>query len=280
MNDSLLNSPVFPLSVTMPLSFHGQDYQLTVDATDERLTLLVEDRFDVSMWRGDFTSVYLEELTRKTGKGCTYPVFVHMLATAAAKDNYFLDLLGFDELQLLKARREYTAQSGVKNPKKYLIVTHVAGKDAKVHYPLPLNPVETGAFLMDKDTMKRLVRRMSQTLSEFSSQAQMMRQTKEFFSRENSVHPVVEDNALLRHKLSQLEEARLKGGAVSMNTLQAEKDKVEQDYKFFQTMTEKEIRKLRTVKEELRKQIQDMEREIRSERPQSGYSQLSYSQQQ
>jgi hypothetical protein len=36
-----------------------------------------------------------------------------------------------------------------------------------VHYPLPLNPVETGAFLMDKETMKRMVARMSQTLSEF-----------------------------------------------------------------------------------------------------------------
>lgn len=31
----------------------------------------------------------------------------------------------------------------------------------KVHYPLPLNPVETGTYMMDKETMKRMVKRMS-----------------------------------------------------------------------------------------------------------------------
>ena len=37
----------------------------------------------------------------------------------------------------------------------------------KVHYPMPLNAVETGTYMMDKDTMKRLVKRMGQTLSDF-----------------------------------------------------------------------------------------------------------------
>jgi len=45
---------------------------ITIEATDERLTLIVEDRFDINTWRGDFTSKYLEEITRKTGKERTY----------------------------------------------------------------------------------------------------------------------------------------------------------------------------------------------------------------
>lgn len=85
---------------------------------------------------------------------------------------YFIDLLGYEDLQLLKAKRDYSTQSAqpIRNNKKYLIVTVLLGaNNDKVHYPLPLNPVETGAFLMDKDTMKRMVSRMSQTLTEFKS---------------------------------------------------------------------------------------------------------------
>ena len=48
----------------------------------------------------------------------------------------------------------------VKNNKKYMILTHLMNGQ-KVHYPMPLNPVETGTYLMDKDTMRRMVKRMS-----------------------------------------------------------------------------------------------------------------------
>jgi coiled-coil domain-containing protein 61 len=52
---------------------------INIEATDERLTLLVEDRFDVKMWRGDFTSKYIEEITKKTGKERTYSTFIQMI---------------------------------------------------------------------------------------------------------------------------------------------------------------------------------------------------------
>lgn len=52
---------------------------LSLEATEERLTLLVEDRFDIHTWRGDFTSKYLEEITRKTGKERSYSTFLQML---------------------------------------------------------------------------------------------------------------------------------------------------------------------------------------------------------
>jgi coiled-coil domain-containing protein 61 len=52
---------------------------LTIEANEERLTLLVEDRFDIHTWRGDFTSKYLEEITRKTGKERSYQTFLQML---------------------------------------------------------------------------------------------------------------------------------------------------------------------------------------------------------
>lgn len=92
------------------LSFNNsnQDYQISLEATNERLTLIVEDRFDVHMWRGDFTSKYLEEITRKTGKERSYEVFVQMLQGTILNQkgfsHFFIDLLGFQDLILLKAK--------------------------------------------------------------------------------------------------------------------------------------------------------------------------------
>jgi hypothetical protein len=54
------------------------------------------------------------------------------------------------------------------------------------------------------------------------------RQTaKEFFSKENITHPVIDENAQLKRKLKQLEEARQMGGAVSVNSLQNDKSRVD-----------------------------------------------------
>ena len=68
----------------------------------------MEDRFDVHMWRGDFTSKYLEEITKKTGKERTYPVFIQLLQGSILNSpgfgHFFLDLLGFQDLILLKAK--------------------------------------------------------------------------------------------------------------------------------------------------------------------------------
>jgi len=138
---------------------------------------------------------------------------------------------------------------------------------SKVHYPLPLNPVETGTYMMDKETMQRMVKRMSQTLTEFRPNGLPLgvaaRQTaREFFSKENASHPVVEENAQLKKKLQQLEQARAMGGAVSLNSLHVEKKKVEQDFQSYQVITQKEIKKLKGLRQELQKRIQDTRSEI------------------
>jgi hypothetical protein len=69
---------------------------------------------------------------------------------------------------------------------------------------------------MDKETMKRMVQRMSQTLSEFKNMNSTLNSAagsnfsaarntaREFFSRDNLIHPVVEENQKLRDKLRML----------------------------------------------------------------------------
>jgi coiled-coil domain-containing protein 61 len=63
---------------------------------------MVEDRFDVKMWRGDFTSKYIEEITKKTGKERSYSVFLQMLIGTIQSQKgfsqFYLDIMGFNEL--------------------------------------------------------------------------------------------------------------------------------------------------------------------------------------
>lgn len=79
-----------------------------------------------------------------------------------------------------------------------------------------------------------------------------MRNTaKEFFSRENLIHPVVDENAKLREKLRYLEDAKSARSGTSnapKNMMQAEVGKVAQEYDNYQSMTEKEMKKLRNLK--------------------------------
>jgi urease alpha subunit len=75
---------------------------------------------------------------------------------------------------------------------------------------------------------------------------------KEFFSKENVLHPAVEENMNLKKKLKQLEQTRqLGGGAVSLNTVHVEKSKIEQDFQSYQVITQKEIKKLRQLKHQI-----------------------------
>lgn len=61
------------------------------------------------MWKGEFTSHYVEEITRKTGKERSFTVFIEMLNSAITQakgsSSFFVDLLAVQDLQLLKARK-------------------------------------------------------------------------------------------------------------------------------------------------------------------------------
>lgn len=102
--------------------------------------------------------------------------------------------------------------------------------------------------------MKRMVARMSQTLTEFKTMNSTIssggasvsngfgRNTaREFFSKENLIHPVVEENQKLREKLKMLEDAKSSrsgnGSAVQLHAINAEADRVAKDFENYKTQT-------------------------------------------
>mmetsp|Transcript_32816 Transcript_32816/g.50111 ORF Transcript_32816/g.50111 Transcript_32816/m.50111 type:complete len:161 (-) Transcript_32816:1978-2460(-) len=98
--------------------FHEQEYyRFSLNAQEDQLSILVTSSSDLKMWKGDFPSSYLEDISRKTGREVNYKQFVDLLHRAllchqsnkdqreAEKRHIFIDLLCYQDLQLLKAKK-------------------------------------------------------------------------------------------------------------------------------------------------------------------------------
>ena len=129
-------------------------------------------------WRAEFSSSYLEDITRKTGQPLSYQEFVSMLIHAlSAKDSTaFVDLLNNHDLQLLKGQKtgrkpDLQASQDDQPQKKYLIMTRI-NREAKqkVHYPLPMLPLETDKpHTLDPKTIKMMIAKMARSMTNIRS---------------------------------------------------------------------------------------------------------------
>lgn len=143
--------------------------------------------------------------------------------------------------------------------------------------------------------MKRMVMRMSQTLSEFKSMNSTINSgqssgfgrhtAREFFSKENLTHPLMDENQKLREKLKMLEEAKSSkdggsqhhsGGGLSLHNIHAEANRVAEEFENYKIHTNQEVRKLKDIKKDILMAIEQAKNEINSERPRSAYTELSY----
>jgi coiled-coil domain-containing protein 61 len=83
----------------------------------------IEQRNTGDIWKNQFTSQYLEEITAKTGNFKKYPVFLKMLLSSFAKqsDSVFIDVLTYWVLinlqipgpRVIKATQELNISHGV-----------------------------------------------------------------------------------------------------------------------------------------------------------------------
>merc|ERR1712070_1342405 len=91
------------------VTFHNVDYILTLDApaSAEAVIIEVERKSDGNRWRGNFAARYIEEITHKTGNFKKFPVFLKMLSSSLTQesDSVFIDLLTYDDLEMLKNRK-------------------------------------------------------------------------------------------------------------------------------------------------------------------------------
>ncbi|GLI61493.1 hypothetical protein VaNZ11_003821 [Volvox africanus] len=204
------------LCETVDVTFHGVAYLLTVSTIEsETLCLEVEQKSDCSRWRGDFTSRYIEDITAKTGNFKKFPVFVKMLLSALkqASDSVFVDLLTYQDLEVLKSRKAGTQaapqRANPPNNKRYLIMTYAAEFD-RVHYPLPLLYEENP----DPQHLKRVI---SQLRAEVEA-LQMEAGTRRGSEASAELRRLREENTALKHQLKQLERGASPGAGTDQSS--------------------------------------------------------------
>lgn len=116
------------------------------------------------------STVDLEELTHQVGNYKKYGVFVKMLISGLSSDseNVYVNLLTYNDLQLLKARKlgvstSFSSQSSSQTfpssnssqSKRYIILTYASEFD-RVNFPLPLSYEENPNVPSLQRTIKRL----------------------------------------------------------------------------------------------------------------------------
>lgn len=107
----------------------------------------------------------LEELTHQVGNYKKYNVFMKMLISGFAGDseNVYVNLLTYNDLQLLRARKlgvsssfsSQSSQSNQSQSKRYIILTYASEFD-RVNFPLPLAYEENPSVPALQKTIKRL----------------------------------------------------------------------------------------------------------------------------
>ena len=125
-------------------------------------------------------------------------------------DSVFLDILTYQDLQVLKSRKQGTPSQNTTqiNNKRYLILTYVVEFD-KVHYPLPLNFNESP----DVESLKNTIKRLRSEMEEMGKINKIGGSTgNSFFSgqekdnKENVISSLKLENEYLKAKVKKNEE--------------------------------------------------------------------------
>ncbi len=287
-----------PCDITQEESFHGFDYIISLKGREDNILLRVEDKLSGNMWKGDFSSKYVEDIAQKTGSFKKFPVFVKMLATAVRQENesVYIDILTAQDLELLKSRKagntsglsQSSASLSSSKPrpppstKRYLILTY-AGDFDKVHYPLPLSYEENPDPEVLKSTVSRLAKELDQlksrTIVSEAPSVSMPVGTSTPMSTASApteLGELVEENETLKKRLSAMESRRV-GGAVEMDVLTKESLERAGDYDRYLRESDRELSTLRNRLNETQREFEEVKDELSRTRTELGHFDKSMS---
>ena len=249
--------PIFQMPQTFLRTFHDTSYSITLHSQADRLYITAEEAESGEVWKGDFSSRFIEDLTGKTGNAKKFSVFEKMLIKGLEGGNgsVVADLLSAQELDSLRVKRPgklgaLTARVG--NNKRYLILTYSVEFD-KVHYPLPLIYEEREDPKHLKDTVIRL-------------KAQV-RDLRSGFSRGDD-EALYEENAKLRAQIRDLEEENRhfkQENEELSDQLRVEKVQSAASIRQLQDVNVRLLGELDRVRDEMDTFIQQMEEEQRAQ---------------
>ncbi|XP_076547475.1 centrosomal protein CCDC61 isoform X6 [Osmia lignaria lignaria] len=157
---------VCPSLVTTYAFKNGKEYIVKIKVSSlkecqRNLELAVTDKYTAENWQSSYDAAYIENLSHKTGNYKHFDVFVAMLQSGLLKtsESITLDLLTFEDLELLRARRfernSCSSLGNASNNRRYLILTYTVEFD-RIHYPLPLEYCGLPDPVVLQNTIRRL----------------------------------------------------------------------------------------------------------------------------
>eukprot|EP00941_MAST-03F_sp_MAST-3F-sp1_P005653 g5653.t1 len=249
---------------------------LSIEANDSVLHVELTHIPSDERWSNAFSASQIEKLTRQTRNFKSFPLFVKMLSAAqmSKSDSVWVDVLTFNDLKEMRAKnggRDCPDPSNVDElrKKRYLVLTYNVEFD-RIHWPLPLVPVEES----EEERLKRTVRRLQNELkhAKLGSGKENLPLAEEF-----SHHDKESDLSIARTSLFELEEKYAKIVKVLSETrgeLAETKKKLEEErlaHRTFQitsrrerTSAATELRDIRRANQELRRKLRNMERKQNS----------------
>ncbi|XP_073991792.1 uncharacterized protein [Rhodnius prolixus] len=137
---SVIESDESPYLVTN-YSFDRKDFLIKMYVRGNILKLSIIDNTTSEKWVCTYNSMYIEELTRRTGNYKKFSIFVTMLNSGILRTNNCvrIELLNHKDLLALSERQKQVrcSPSVEEDTRKYLILIYTVEFD-KIHYPLPL----------------------------------------------------------------------------------------------------------------------------------------------
>jgi coiled-coil domain-containing protein 61 len=247
-------------------------------SSEPTLFVDLEELSTSSSWHGEFSSSYVENITRKTGSFKRFDVLVKMLVGAlqARTETVFLDLLTYADLEALRVRKAGGPSSAIPNAstpartvtvatntKRYLILTYVAEFD-RIHYPLPLLFEEVPTV----SSLSRLVRRLRSEVLSFRSLAGLAAQAPALIagglpasnieSLSSSVQGLQRENSLLRQMLTE-QQGKVNEEKDSVNTLKAQISSLHEVNKVGEAAIERLRNASKTEVKKLRSEIAELQ---------------------
>lgn len=198
-------------------SFRGKDYLVNlsyIKNITNNIEIKVTDKKTLEQWRGRYDASYIENLTHKTGNFKQFDTFISMFKSALLKTSQCvtLDLLTFDDLEMLRSRkthsRIYSAQNSSQildppsNNRRYLIVTYTVEFD-RIHYPLAMEYCGPPDPRVLQETIQRLEKQVVDLENQVngSNWDDVMHQIDLL---QNKVFDVTSENMFLKEQLKKL----------------------------------------------------------------------------
>ncbi|XP_076268257.1 centrosomal protein CCDC61-like [Rhynchophorus ferrugineus] len=237
-------------------NFHGQEYLFKMNVLNSNLEILVTDKSTGEEWQCSYDATYIENLTQKTGNFKQFDIFVAMIKSGLLRtsESVNLDLLTFEDLELLRSRKITKSVIPASSNKRYLIITYVVEFD-KIRYPLPLEYCGPPDPVILQSTIRRLEVELAKTKEELIMKNNNGEARKMYFLQQR-VDELVEENRSLQEEINHLTKCIGKKPKNQILSLQKAVSNLEKSVVLERSSHHELVQKLQHDKMQLAKQLE------------------------